>query len=256
MSKVPVALQLFSVRGECQKDLAATLKAVAGLGYVGAEPWGYGGDKLEWMGHPVKAIRKMYDDNGLACCGIHLATGALMGDNLARTIEFNQVLGNRFLIIAADKPRMSSVATIAELAGILNKAAEKLQPLGMFSGYHAHGFDFEKIEGQFAWDRLFSQTRPDVIMQMDIGNCAGGGGDPIATLRKFPGRARSVHLKDFGGPEDSVIGEGKADWPTIFDLCEKQHRTEWYVVEEGSRDGLGFAISGRSFQALRKMGKC
>ncbi len=256
MGKIPVALQLFSVRGECQKDLAAALRGVADIGYVGAEPWGYAGDKLEWMGHPVKAIREMFDDNGLACCGIHLATAALVGDNLARTIEFNQTLGNRFLIIAADKPRMSSIPGIAELAAILNDAAEKLQPLGMFSGYHAHGFDFALVEGQFAWDRLFSQTRPDVIMQMDIGNCAGGGGDPIATLRKFPGRARSVHLKDFGGPEGSVIGEGKADWRTIFALCETQHPTEWYVVEEGGKDGLGFDVSRRSFQALRRMGKC
>jgi len=256
MAKVPVALQLFSVRGECQKDLAATLEAVAGIGYVGAEPWGYGGDKLEWMGHPVGDIRKMFDDHGLACCGIHLAPAALVGDNLSRTIEFNQALGNRFLIIAADKGRMSSIEGIAELAGILNAAAETLQPLGMFSGYHAHGFDFAKIEGQFAWDRLFSQTRPEVIMQMDIGNCAGGGGDPVATLRKFPGRARSVHLKDFGGPEGSVIGEGEADWPTIFELCETQHPIEWYVVEEGARDGLGFDIPARSFEALRRMGKC
>jgi hypothetical protein len=29
-------------------------------------------------------------------------------------------------------------------------------------------------------------------MQMDIGNCASGGGDPLGTLIKFPNRARSV----------------------------------------------------------------
>ena len=93
-------------------------------------------------------------------------------------------------------------------------------------------------------------------MQIDIGNCAGGGGDPIAMLRQFPHAARSVHLKDFGGPEGAVIGEGQADWPTIFDLCENQHPTEWYVVEEGGADGLGFDVSKRSFEALRAMGKC
>ena len=255
MAKVPIALQLFSVRGECAKDLPATLKAVAGLGYVGVEPWGYGGDKLEWMGFPAKTLRRMLDDNGLACCGIHLATAALLGDNLPRTIELNQTLGNRFLIIAADKPRMSALNTIQELADILNSVAEKLKPLGMFTGYHAHGFDFTLIEGQTAWDRLFSLTSRDVIMQMDIGNCASGGGDPVATLRRFPGRARSVHLKDFGGPPGSVIGQGKADWPTIFHLCENSHHTEWYVVEEGGENGLGFDVSARSLQALRRMGK-
>ena len=96
-----------------------------------------------------------------------------------------------------------------ELAGILNDAAEKLAPEGMFTGYHAHGFDFAAVDGEIAWDILFATTPPEVIMQLDIGNCASGGGDPVATLRKFPGRARSVHLKDFGGPEGAVIGEGE-----------------------------------------------
>ncbi|MBV9865617.1 MAG: sugar phosphate isomerase/epimerase [Abitibacteriaceae bacterium] len=254
MASIPIALQLFSVRGECN-DLPATLKAVADIGYQGAEPWGYNGSSLEWQGHHCQEIRRMYDDNGLICCGIHLATDALRGDNLQRTIEFNQTLGNRFLVIAADKQRMDSRQTILELAQILNEAAEQLQPHGMFSGYHAHGFDFATIDGEIAWDILFSNTRPEVIMQLDIGNCAGGGGDPIGTLRKFPGRARSVHLKDFGGPEDSVIGEGQADWPEIFRLCETTQNTEWYVVEEGSQDGHGFDISRRSLENLRRMGK-
>jgi sugar phosphate isomerase/epimerase len=252
--KIPIGLQLFSVRGECN-NLPNALKAVSDIGYVGVEPWGYSGDKLEWMGWKVKDIRKMLDDNGLKCCGIHLATGALMGDNLLRTIDLNHELGNKFLIIAADSQRMSAVNTIMELANILNDVAEKLKPLEMYTGYHAHGFDFVKIDGRPAWDILFSNTRQDVVMQMDIGNCAGGGGDPIAELKQFPGRARSVHLKDYDGPPDSVISEGKADWDEIFHLCETMHNTEWYVVEEGSQDGLGFDISKRSLEALKRMGK-
>lgn len=255
MAKVPIGLQLFSVRGECSKNLPATIEAVAKLGYKAVEPWGYAGDKVEWMGLSARALRTLLDDHGLACCGIHMATQAFLGDNLARTIELNRELGNRFLIIAADSKRMSAVATIHELAGILDAAAEQLKPHGMFAGYHAHGFDFVQFDGRTAWDILFSRVRPDVIMQMDIGNCAGGGGDPIGILRKFPGRARSVHLKDYGAPPNGVIGEGKADWPEIFRLCETTQGTEWYVVEEGGEGGLGFDVSGRSLQALRRMGK-
>ena len=255
MSKIPIALQLYSVRGEVQNDLSATLRAVADLGYVGAEPWGYGGDSLDWMGHSCKDIRAMYDDNGLTCCGIHLQTGALLDDNLARTIEFNKTLGNSFLIIAADSQRMASLDGIKELTDLLNGVAEKLKPEGMSTGYHAHPFDFEEVDGREAWDILFSQTVDEVIMQMDIGNCMGGDGDPVHYLRKFPGRARSVHLKDFGGPEGAVIGEGEADWDAIFPLCEETHKTEWYVVEEGGKDGLGFDVCQRSLEALRAMGK-
>ena len=255
MANIPIGLQLFSVRGEVKKDLPATLAAVAEIGYVAAEPWGYGGKEVEGMGWSPADIRKMYDDNGLTCCGMHLTPGAIVGDELERTIEMNQILGNNFLIVAADAHRMKATDTIMELAGELDAAAAKLKPLGMATGYHAHGFDFGIIEGRTAWDILFSNTCDDVIMQMDIGNCAGGGGDPIANLRKFAGRARSVHLKDYGGAPGSVIGEGEADWPTIFELCETTAGTEWYVVEEGGEEGLGFDVSKRSLDALRAMGK-
>jgi sugar phosphate isomerase/epimerase len=253
--KVPVGLQLFSVRGEVSKDLPATLQNVAKIGYVGVEPWGYGGEVLEWMGWSPKDIRTMLDDNGLTCCGIHLATDALLGDNMQRTIELNQILGNNFLIIAADKQRMSALDTIMELAGILNDAADALRPLGMYTGYHAHPFDFVRFGEETAWEILFSNTQSDVIMQMDVGNCANGDGDPIAMLEKFKGRARSLHLKDYGGGPDSVIGEGKADWSTIFDLMEAYHDPVWYVIEEGGADGMGFDVSKRSLEALKAMGK-
>ena len=256
MADIPVALQLYAVRGQCEKDLPATLRAVAEIGYVGVEPWGYDGQTLQWMGRPGPDLRAMLDENALACCGMHVTTDALLGDNLARTVELNRTLGNRFLIIACDQPRMSSVETIHELAGILNDAAEKLQPEGMFTGYHAHGFDFTQFDGRTAWDILFSNTADEVIMQMDVGNCADGGGDPVAILRKFPGRARSVHLKDYGGPEGSVIGQGRADWDEVFDLCRTVQPTEWYVVEESDPDGMGFDIPRRSFQALGAMGMC
>ena len=254
--KIPIGLQLYSVRGECARDLPGTLRATAEMGYLGAEPWGYDGKSLEWQGHSATEIRQMFDDNGLRCCGMHMSTDALSFDNLQRTIEFNHTLGNRFLIVAADQDRMSSIAGVMQLADILDDAAESLAEENLLTGYHAHGFDFVTLDsGYTAWDMLFSNTLPGVIMQMDIGNCASGGGDPIATLRRFPRRARSVHLKDYGGAPDSVIGEGQADWHEIFHICETIQNTEWYVVEEGSEDGTGFEIPQRSIDALRRMGR-
>lgn len=255
MAKVPIGLQLYSVRGEVAKDVKGTLERVAEIGYVAAEPWGYSGDKLEWMGLTPTELRAAYDGVGLRCCGMHLTTGALLGDNLARTVEMNQTLGNRFLIVAADKERMSSMAGIEDLARILNDASDMLAEHGMFCGYHAHGFDFAIVEGDTAWNHLFRRTNQSVIMQMDVGNCASGGGDPYAPLREFVGRARTVHLKEWGAPGNPVPGEGAADWPEIFRLCETLHNTEWYVVEQEDPGGLGFHVPARALAALRGMGK-
>jgi len=249
----PIGLQLFSARGACKQDLPAALKAIAEIGYTAVEPFGYRGETTEWLGRSGPELRQMFDDNGLTCCGIHLATVALQGDNLARTIELNQALGNKFLIIAADKERTSAKDSVLELAGILNDVAEKLEPLGMQTGYHAHGFDFGVFDGETAWDILFANTREQVVMQLDVGNCANGGGDPIAILKKFPGRARSLHIKDYGGEPGSALGEGKADWPEILRLCKELHQPEWYVVEQGDKEGLDLDVPRKSFEMLRAL---
>lgn len=255
MSRAPIALQLYSVRAEVEKDLPATLKEVASMGYKGVEPWGYDGSTDRWMNRGASEVRKLLDDHALACCGFHLSTRALLGDNLQRTIDYNQALGNRFLIIAGDHDRMKSPQGVDGLAKILIDVAKKLQPHGMFTGYHAHGFDFKEVGGQSAWDRLFDQLPRDVIMQLDTGNTADGGGDPIAILRKYPGRARSVHLKEHGGDPGAVIGQGTLDWKTIFELCDTTQPVEWYIVEEETTGGVGFEQARRSMEALQQMGR-
>ncbi|MCK5804703.1 MAG: sugar phosphate isomerase/epimerase [Lentisphaeria bacterium] len=255
MTNPAVGLQLFSVRGECEKDLPATLKAVADIGYVGVEPYGYGGDTMVWQEHEAKDIRLMLDDLGLICCGIHLHTDALLGNKLARTIEFNQILGNRFLIVAADAPRMKTIDGIAELAGILDDTAAVLKSKDMFTGYHAHPFDAEIVEDIPAWFRLFAQVAPEVVMQMDVGNYFRGGGDPVAAMREFPNRARTVHVKDTNSPVNGAIGQGEAPVTEFLELCESLHGTEWYVVEECAPGGLGFEVVERAFAALAELQK-
>jgi sugar phosphate isomerase/epimerase len=160
MTNIPIALQLYSVRAECERDLPAALKATAEIGYVGAEPWGYDGKSWTGRVHSARDIRKLYDDNGLTCCGIHLSTGALDGDNLKRTVEFNQILGNRFLILAGEAKRMASVEGVAEFADKLNGLPKRSKPTACSPGYHAHGFDFGTLDGEIAWDRLFGARRP------------------------------------------------------------------------------------------------
>jgi sugar phosphate isomerase/epimerase len=117
-------------------------------------------------------------------------------------------------------------------------------------GYHAHGFDFEKIDGKFAWDILFSNTGRRVVMQMDVGNCLGGGGDPIATLKKFPGRATTIHLKEHG--EKTFDSDY---FKQVYKLCEGRPRSRWYIVEMGDSGGNGLEVPRKSLEKLQSVGK-
>lgn len=240
--KIPIGLQLYTVRDECGKDFPGTVAAVAKMGYAGVDFAGY-------YGKTAQQLKQLLDDNGLKCCGSHIGLGEMQGDRLARTIEFHKTLGNKFLIV----PSMGGNTRQAWLdaAKTFNEIAEKLKPEGLFCGYHAHGGDFRKIDGETPWDIFFSNTNADVVMQLDIGNAMGAGADVVAILKKYPGRAKTLHAKGFQG----IIGEDKAPWDEIFAICETTGGTEWYIVEADGSKYPPLECVRRTFENLRRMGK-
>jgi len=247
--KIPIGLQLYSVRKDCVKDLPNVIRAVAAMGYQGVEFAGYYGRKAE-------ELRKMLDASGLKCCGTHTGLDTLLGDALKATIEFNKTLGNPYLIVPGmPSKRLASVKAIEDTAKLFTELAAKVKPEGMRVGYHAHGGDFRKFDGRTAWDIFYSNVGPEVLMQMDIGNCIEGGGDPYAILRKFPGRSATIHLKEHGGKPGALVGEGDVKWSEVFQLCESTGCTEWYIVEQESYAGTPLECVEGCLKNLRKMGK-
>jgi sugar phosphate isomerase/epimerase len=243
--KVPVGLQLYSIREACAKDLPKTLEAVAKIGYKGVEFAGY-------HNHSAKDLRKMLDDNGLVACGTHTALETIQPDKLQETIEFNQTIGNKFLIVPYMEPK-GKEGWLA-MAKLFNEQAVKAKAAKMQIGYHAHSHDFTKIDGTSCWDLFFGNTTDDVIMQLDTSNCKDGGADPVEVLKKYAKRAHTIHLKEWGGPKDAVIGQGEVDFKSVFELCEKNHVTKWYVVEH-EREGDAIENVRRCFEGMKKLGK-
>jgi sugar phosphate isomerase/epimerase len=251
MTRIPIALQLYSVREDCQKDLPGTLASVAGMGYEGVDFAGY-------YGYEAKELRAMLDDLGLRAAGCHTGLSTLMGDELARTVAFNQILGNRYLVVPglAEEYRNSRDAW-QRTADLFNEIAAQLEPEGMFTGYHNHHIEFTPYEdGLTPWDIVYGNTQDRVVMQIDVGNALHGGGDPLACLQRYPGRALTVHLKEYAADKDQVIlGEGDVDWSRIFEEVESQGKTEWYIVEQESYPYLPLESVRRCLENLKAMGK-
>ena len=247
---VPIAVQLYSVRFLCAKDLPGTLAGIARMGYKGVEFAGY-------HNRSAAELRKMLDANGLKCCGTHTDLNTLLGDNLAKTIEFNRALGNKFLIVPSLPPEKTKTRQgWLDMAKTFNELAEKVAPHGMRVGYHNHTVEFAPLEGEMPWDTLFGNTRKDVIMQVDVGNALIGGADPVVFLKKYPGRAASIHVKEFSKSNPrAYVGEGDVKWPEVFDYLEKTGGTEWYVVEYEVEGVEPMQAIEACLRNLRKMGK-
>ncbi len=248
--KIPIGLQLYSIREDCARDLPATLKAVAEMGYDGVEFAGY-------HGYSAADLRKLLDDFGLKCCGTHTGIDTLLPEQIAATVEFNKTLGNRFLIVPGLPGEYTeSKAAWEKTAQLFNEISDGLTPLGMVTGYHNHFTEFAPLDGEMPWDTFFGNTKKEVVMQLDTGNAMHGGADPVPFLKRYPGRALTVHLKEYAsGYDKALIGEGEVKWQEVFELCENFGNTEWYIVEQESYALPPLECVDKCLQNLRKMGK-
>jgi sugar phosphate isomerase/epimerase len=234
--KIPVGLELYSVRDQLKKDPESTVRAVAKMGYQDVE---FYAPYLEWSEDQAKQMRKLLDELGIHCYSTHNDEDSFSDSKIQKASELNKILGSRYMVLAWSdpKPDLDGWKKVAES---LNNAAEKLAPSGLKVGYHNHDAEWKPVEGKRPIEVIASNTKPSVMLQLDVGTCLEAGADPVAWIKANPGRIRSIHCKDWS-PDPNVgyktlFGEGKADWKAIFQAAENQGGVEFYLIEqEGSR---------------------
>ena len=248
--RIPIALQLYSVRDDCAKDLSLTLQAVAQMGYEGVEFAGY-------YDRSAEELRGMCDDLDLKIVGTHTGLNTLLGDELEKTVVFNKTLGNPYLIVPGlGGEYTNSQDAWKETASIFNDIAEKISNEGMYTGYHNHAGEFMPLEGEIPWDTFATNTRDEVVLQIDTGHVLRAGQDNVPFIERYHGRYKIVHIKEFSSTNDkALIGEGDLAWEEVFDAFETVGGTEWYIVEQESYPYPPLECAKRCLDALRKMGK-
>ena len=228
--KVPVGIELYSVRDALGKDLPGTVTAVAKLGYEVVE---FYSPYFEWTPQHAKDVRKLMDDLGIRCLSTHNSPASIAPEGIQKAIALNQILGSRDIIVAS-AGKVTDINGWKAFGARLNEAAEKLKPAGMFTGFHNHQTEWRPIEGQRPMDVLAASTSKDVILQFDVGTCVEVGADPVAWIKANPGRIKSLHCKDWapGKGYGVLFGEGVAPWPAIFAAAESVGGVQHYLIEQ------------------------
>lgn len=225
--KIPIATQAWCVRKQMKDDIPGTLKAVAQLGYQGIElENAFGKSGAEW--------RKWLDEAKLKACGFHHSMNELRGDKLKASIEFNQAIGNRNLIIRS-LPRdvYTSKDLLLKTAVEVNEIAEKLSPYNLRIGYHNHTTDFNKFGDDYWWNLFADATKKNVILQFDTGNASEMEGVVVTDfLKRNRGRTISMHVKPHSKKNpDAYLGDDELDWKQIMTIVEAVGGLEWYIIE-------------------------
>lgn len=238
--KIPLAVQVYSVRTMAAKDTAGVLARIAKLGYQGVEFAGY-------YDHTAQEIRKMLDDNRLKVAGTHIqgAPDSLLGDNLPKTLEYNKIIGNENLIVPGlPRKYTSSVAAWKETAKMFDDISAKVGPQGFVLGYHNHSEEFKKIDDQMPFDVFFGAANKNVKVQFDAAKEMPV--DRVELIKRYRGRIVSAHIAPTGAPT--------VDWPNVLKALAASPGVEWFIVEEEGKSCVEYGCLESSIASLHKWG--
>ncbi|MCL2093671.1 MAG: sugar phosphate isomerase/epimerase [Treponema sp.] len=249
------SVQLYSVRTVLQQDPLGTLHKLRAMGYTGVEGFGS-------FSFAAQDVQYALSDAGLKLVGYHTPWGALQADKIDSTMDYFKSVGNRYVIVPALPAELTStIDDWKKIAGEFNVISKRLQDQGMILGYHNHHQEFQMMEGQLPFQVFFDNTDPAIVVQIDNGNALHGNGDFMAMMRRYPGRAKSVHLKPYSasGGYGPVIGEDDIDWGDFLRFCRDQGGTEHYIVEyedEKTHPQLvGVELCIKGLRSLEEAGK-
>jgi sugar phosphate isomerase/epimerase len=248
-NKIPVALQLYTVRDVSAKDYVGTLKAVAKMGYAGVE--------LDDTAHGLSAaeLKKILDDLGLRIAGAHVGFDRLAA-NLQAEIDFALELGNPCIVLPSAPEEVRANPMIWQAFSMrLDSYAWACHQRELDMAYHNHAFEFHHFNGRTLLD-LFYTHAPRIMGELDVYWAAYAGQDPAEWLRSHPGRCPLIHLKDMtAGAERTFaeVGEGTLDFRAIFAAAQAQ-RTDWYIVEQDRCARPSLESAELSLKHLREWG--
>lgn len=251
--KIPVGLELFSVRDILQKDLTDTVRQVAKLGYEGVE---FYSPYFAWTPAQAKDIRKLLDDLNIKAFSTHNGSESFKPENVDKAIELNTIIGSKFIVMAS-AGRVEGLDGWKRVAAALSAGHEKFEKAGIRAGYHNHQTEFKPLEGTRPIEIIAKETPKTLMLQLDVGTCIEAGSDPVAWINQNPGRINCLHCKDWSADKalgyKVLFGEGVAPWKKIFEAAEKKGGVEYYLVEqEGSRFS-SIETAQRCLETFRKV---
>ncbi len=253
--RLPIGLQLYSVRNLLPKDFEGTLHQLAAAGYKEVEAAGYFDKTAADFGN---ALQKA----GLKCVSTHHQLVQLK-TQFDQLIEYGQALGLEYIIcswagVHRDPTRTGdlNLDDWRYVADQFNEIGQKVKAAGMKFGYHNHVIEFGKENGIVYFDELLKRTDPKVVeFEMDCGWVVAAGHNPVEYLSKFPERFPMLHVKDMvkmpdGKWRNVVMGKGTIDYRPIFRAATG---LKHYFIEQEEFEGDPITELRENADFMRKL---
>lgn len=234
MAKLPISVQLYTVRDHTAKDFAGTMKKIAAIGYRNVELAGWGNLSS------AKDVRKALDDAGVKASGAHVGIDAFNAD-MKKVIDDAKTIGYDNVIVPYIGEEYRSAAGYRKLAAELTAFGPKVKDAGLTLLYHNHAFEFDQFDGKAGFDILWEHSDPALVKcELDVYWIANGGVDPVAYIKKLGNRVQLIHAKDMDKTDRNKftqVGKGTLDFPAIF-AAAKEAGVKFAAVEQDNCYGL------------------
>jgi sugar phosphate isomerase/epimerase len=233
--RLPLGIQLYTLRSLMEKDFDGTIANVARAGYKEVEFAGY-------FGRTPAQVRAALHKNRLAAPSSHIPLpkdDATWEKNLADA----KTIGHEWVVIPWLDPSLRKTADDWHRHGDrLNHLGEATKKAGLKLAYHNHDFELARTADGTYLDMLLGMTDPKLVnYEMDVYWVTKGGGDPIAFMKKYPGRFPLLHLKDATpAPEQKItdVGSGTIDWKRVITAGRAQGTKHAFVENDNAPDPL------------------
>ena len=143
--KVPVGLELYSVRGELKKDPKGTVPAVADMGYKVVE---FYSPYASWTADEAKDYRKLLDDLGIKCLSTHNRAQASRRTSTT-TVSSTKSLARRRSSSRA--PRKNRYRRQLEGCAATSPRGGEADAAGMATGFHNHQTEWRPVGDTERW---------------------------------------------------------------------------------------------------------
>ncbi|MFL5604263.1 MAG: sugar phosphate isomerase/epimerase family protein [Gemmatimonadaceae bacterium] len=226
-----VGIQLYTLRDDARRDLEGTLVNIAQTGYKDVELLG----SMNNFGMPPERLRSILDRNGLRAPSTHVDVNVM--DDLERQIETAKILGHQYLIVASlpDGEHLG-LDDYRRWADRFNEAGARALRSNMRLGFHNEAWDSRVIDGTTPYDVFVERTDPSVVaLQLDTGNAAIGGKDPLDYMKRYGSRYSLFHIKDapsIGADHDVELGKGVIDFRRLVASIDRIDEKVLYVEQE------------------------
>ncbi len=249
--KIPVGIEMYSVRTEMAKNIFEPVKAVAKMGYDGVE---FYGPYMSWTIDQAKEMRKLMDDLKIKCYSTHNGSDSFTDAKISKAIELNNILGSQYIVMAS-AGRVVGADGWKKVADTLSTSAEKVKGAGLKVGFHNHATEWKPVDGQRPMDILAKGTPKHVMLQLDIGTTIEAGVDPVEWIKSNPGRINCIHCKDYSKEKGYkvLLGEGASPWKEIFKAAEKKGGIEFYLVEQEGYDLPPYEVAEKCLANFKKI---